>query len=209
MANALSHGAALVLAVVGLVVLVMEAASRGDAWVVGSCAVFGASLILLYGASTLYHSVRNQRVKAVLRVLDHSAIFLLIAGTYTPITLVSLNGPWGWSLFGVVWGLALVGIVLRATLRERGRIAFPILYVAMGWVVVVAAGPMLEAVAPGGLLLLVLGGVAYTAGLVFYGWHKLPYNHTVWHGFVIAGSVFHFLCVLLYVIPPEPLSVTP
>jgi hemolysin III len=204
-ANSLSHGVGLVLAVAGLAVLVACAALRGGVEHVVTCAVFGVSLVLLYAASTLYHGVRHHRVKPLLRVLDHSAIFLLIAGTYTPFTLVSLEGPWGWSLFTVVWGLAVVGIVLRATLRGKGRIAFPLLYVAMGWVVVVAAGPMLEAVAPGGLVLLLLGGLAYTAGVAFYAWNRLPYNHAIWHGFVLAGSILHFFAVLYYVIPP-PLS---
>ena len=196
----------LVLAIVGLAVLVTVASLRGDPWVVGSCAVFGTTLILLYTASTLYHSVHDQRFKPLLRVLDHSAIFLLIAGTYTPFTLVNLNGPWGWSLFALIWGLAVVGIVLRATLRGKGRIAFPILYVAMGWVVLVAIRPLVAAVAPGGILLLVLGGVSYTAGVAFYAWHRLPYNHAVWHFFVLAGSIFHFFAVLFYVIPVRPLS---
>lgn len=202
LANSLSHGVGLVLAVAGLAVLVVSAALRGGVEHVVTCTVFGLSLVLLYTASTLYHSVVHGRAKPLLQVLDHAAIFLLIAGTYTPFTLVSLEGPWGWSLFAVVWGLAIVGIVLRATLRGKGRIAFPVLYIAMGWVVVVAAGPMLEAVAPGGLVLLVLGGLAYTFGVAFYAWHRLPYNHAIWHGFVLAGSILHYFAVLYYVIPP-------
>jgi hemolysin III len=135
----------------------------------------------------------------VLRVLDHSAIFLLIAGTYTFFTLVSLRGPWGWSLFGVVWGLALAGIILRLVLRRRPTALFVVLYLAMGWCVVVAAKPLLAALVLGGVALLVAGGVAYSMGIVFYAWRSLPYAHAIWHGFVLAGSALHFAAVLVYV----------
>ena len=140
----------------------------------------------------------HARAKALLRVLDHSAIFLLIAGTYTPFTLVSLWGPWGWTLFGVVWGLALAGITLRLALRRRPTALFVTLYLAMGWCVVVAAKPLLAAVAPGGIALLAAGGLAYSVGVVFYT-SRRPYHHAIWHGFVLAGSAFHYVAVLRYV----------
>ena len=197
-ANSLTHGVGAVLAVVGLVVLALASSRHGTARTVVGCVVFGVSLVLLYASSTLYHSVGNARAKALLRVLDHSAIFLLIAGTYTPFTLVSLRGPWGWTLFGVVWGLALAGITLRLVLPRRPTVLFVSLYLAMGWCVVVAAKPLLAAVAPGGIALLAAGGLAYSVGVVFYVWRR-PYHHAIWHGFVLAGSAFHYAAVLLYV----------
>jgi hemolysin III len=139
-----------------------------------------------------------------LRAFDHSAIFLLIAGTYTPFTLVSLRGPWGWSLLAVIWSLAILGIVFRLTLTTKSTALYVVLYVLMGWAVVVAAKPMLQNVATGGLVLLLLGGLTYTAGIIFYGWRKLPYSHAIWHGFVLVASIFHFFAVLMYVIPLAP-----
>jgi hemolysin III len=198
LANRLTHGMGAVLAVAGLAVLAIAASRHGTARAVVGCVVFGASLVLLYLASTLYHSVGHPGAKAALRVLDHSAIFLLIAGTYTPFTLVSLRGPWGWSLFGVVWGLAITGITLRLALRRRPTALFVSLYLAMGWCVVVAAKPLLAALAPGGIALLVAGGLAYSAGVVFYV-SRRPYHHAIWHVFVLAGSAFHYAAVLLYV----------
>jgi hemolysin III len=200
-ASSVIHGLGAVLATGGLVVLTVFASLRGDAWHVVSCSVFGASLVVLYTASTLYHSIQLPRAKAILRRLDHSAIYLLIAGTYTPFVLVNLRGAWGWWLFGIIWALAVVGIVLRTTAPSRLPAAGVVLYVAMGWAVIVATGPLLHSVAAGGLLLLLLGGLAYTGGLAFYGWRRLPYGHAVWHGFVLVGSVLHFFAVLLYVVP--------
>jgi len=199
--NALSHGIGALLAVAGLIVLTHSALLYGDAWHVVSCAIYGVTLVTLYSASTLYHLVPLSRLKVVFQFLDHSAIYLLIAGTYTPFTLVNLRGPWGWSLFGAVWGLALLGIVSRATfIRHRPGIAV-VFYVAMGWVAVIAVKPILAAIAPGGLLLIVAGGLTYTAGVVFYAWERLPYNHAVWHVFVLAGSALQFFAVLFYVLP--------
>lgn len=200
-ANSIIHGLGIVLAISGLGVLTAFASLRGNAWHIVSCSIFGATLIILYTTSTLYHAIPNQRAKAVLRVLDHSAIFLLIAGTYTPFSLVSLRGPWGWSLFGVIWGLAIVGIIFKVTMLRRWTAISVALYLVMGWVAIIAAQPMLEAVAPGGLALLLAGGLAYTAGVVFYAWKRLPYHHAVWHAFVLAGSICHFFAVLLFVVP--------
>jgi len=200
-ANSVSHGVGALLAVGGLVVLTVLAALRGNVWHIVGCSVFGAALVLLYTTSALYHGTRHIRAKAVLRAIDHSAIFILIAGTYTPFALVSLHGPWGWSLLGVIWGLAVLGIVLQMGVLGRGTAASVLLYLGMGWVVVIAIKPLLDAVAPGGLTLLLIGGLAYTAGTVFYVWRRLPYHHAVWHGFVLTGSASHFFAILFYVIP--------
>ena len=200
-AHSIIHGLGAVLGIAGLGVLTAFASLHGDAWHIVGCSIFGAALILLYTTSTLYHSIPLPRVKKVLRTLDHSAIFILIAGTYTPFLLVNLRGPWGWSLFGVIWGLALLGIVLRIVRGRRSTFVSVALYVGMGWAVVVAAKPMLNSVAPGGLWLLLLGGLAYTLGVIFYVWKRLPYHHAIWHVFVLAGSILHFFAILFYVIP--------
>jgi hemolysin III len=199
LANSLTHGLGLVLATLGLAVLAVTSSRSGSARTVVGCLVFGAALVALYATSTLYHAVSHPKAKGVLRALDHSAIFVLIAGTYTPFTLVSLRGPWGSALFAVVWGLAVAGIALRLVLRRRPTALFVSLYLAMGWCVVVAIGPLLAAVPPAGIALLVAGGLAYSGGVAFYLWGRLPYHHAVWHGFVLAGSAFHYAAVLLYV----------
>ncbi|MDC8013913.1 PAQR family membrane homeostasis protein TrhA [Tahibacter soli] len=198
------HGIGIVLSIVALTVLVAYAAMHGDAWHVTSVAVFGTTLILLYTASTLYHGIPNEVAKPTLRTLDHIAIYLLIAGTYTPYTLVSLRGPWGWSLFAVVWGLALVGIALELTSLKRLRAPAVALYIGMGWSALAAAGPLIQAVPSGGLWLLFLGGAAYTLGVPFYLWRSLPFSHAIWHGFVLLGSVLHFFSILWYVVPAAP-----
>jgi len=198
-ANSLTHGLGALLAIAGLAILVVSASRHGSARAVVGCVVFGATLVILYVTSTLYHAVPHSRAKPMLRILDHSAIFLLIAGTYTPFTLVSLRGPWGWSLFGVVWGIAVAGIALRLTLGRKPTALFVALYLAMGWCVVVAVKPLLAAVAPGGIVLLAAGGLAYSGGVAFYLWRRLPYHHAIWHAFVLAGSAFHYAAVLRYV----------
>ncbi len=200
-ANSITHGVGIIFSIAGLGVLTAFASMFGNVWHIVSCSVFGATLILMYTASTLYHSIQTPRAKTVLRILDHSAIFLLIAGTYTPFTLVSLRGTWGWSLFGVIWGLAILGIIFQVTLLRKWVAASIILYIAMGWAVVVAVNPLLTAVSKKGLALLLAGGLCYTLGIVFYVWRRLPYHHAVWHIFVLAGSVFHFFSILFYVIP--------
>jgi hemolysin III len=199
-ANSVTHGVGAVLATAGVAVLVTLAARRGTAWHVVGCSVFGATLVLLYVASTLYHAITAPRAKRVLRALDHAGILFLIAGTYTPFTLVTLRGPWGWTLFGIVWGLAGLGLLLELATR-RHRTAAVALYLVMGWTVVIAMRPLVSGLASGGLILLVLGGVAYTAGVAFYTWQRLPYHHSLWHGFVLAGSAAHFFAVLFYVVP--------
>ncbi|HTT57797.1 MAG TPA: hemolysin III family protein [Opitutaceae bacterium] len=201
-ANSLTHGLGLALSIAGLSVLVTLAALRRDAWTVVGCTVFGASLVLLYGASTCYHAFRARRWKRVLRVFDHAAIFLLIAGTYTPFMLANLRGPWGWSLFGVVWGLAVTGIVLKAFWTGRFEVMSTLIYLFMGWLVLIGIRPLIEALPHGSLVLLVTGGVAYSVGTLFYCWERLPYHHAVWHLFVLAGSTCHFFAVLVTVVGP-------
>jgi hemolysin III len=200
-ANSITHGIGAGLAIAALGILTAFASRFGDAWHVVSVSVYGATLILLYTASTLYHGIPLPKAKAVFRVLDHVAIFLLIAGTYTPFTLVNLRGPWGWTLFGLIWALAAFGIVFELTPLRRFRRTSLILYLSMGWVVVVAIRPLWSAMAPGGLVLLAAGGLCYTLGVIFYVWHRLPYHHAIWHLFVLGGSVCHFFTVLFYVIP--------
>ncbi|MBN2307611.1 MAG: hemolysin III family protein [Candidatus Hydrogenedentes bacterium] len=203
-ANSVTHGIGAGLSIAGLSVLVSLAAVRGDAWRVVSFSVYGSTLVMLYLASTFYHSFRSPRVKRVLRVIDHASIYLLIAGTYTPFTLVCLRGAWGWSVFGIMWGLALIGVVSKVFLIGRFRILSVAVYVAMGWFVVLVLKPTLAAVPAGGIAWLVAGGCAYTFGVVFYAWKSLPYNHAVWHLFVMAGSISHFFAVLLHVLPGAP-----
>lgn len=201
LANSLTHGVGLVLAIAGLAVLAAFASVFGTVWHIVSCSIYGATQIAMFAASTLYHALPLPRAKAVLRVLDHAAIFLLIAGTYTPFTLVNLRGPWGWSLLAVIWSLAVIGIALQFKLIRHNRLMTALPYIAMGWTAVVAIRPLVESVAPGGLGLLLGGGLAYTLGAVFYVWRRLPFHHAIWHVFVLAGSSLHFFAILFYVIP--------
>ena len=200
-ANSITHGVGVIFSTAGLAVLTAFASVFGTAWHIVSCSIYGATQIILYTASTLYHSIPLPRAKVILRLIDHAAIFLLIAGTYTPFTLVNLRGPWGWGLFGVIWGLAILGIALQGILIRRRALIITILYVAMGWVVVIAIQPLLASVASGGLALLAAGGLAYTLGSLFYLWRRLPYHHAIWHVFVLVGSSLHFFAILFYVIP--------
>jgi hemolysin III len=167
-----------------------------------SCAVYGSTLICLYTASTLYHGIRSRRLKRVFKICDHSAIYLLIAGTYTPFLLVNLRGSWGWSLFAVIWGLAMAGILFKVWFVEYFSVFSTAVYLLMGWLALVAVKPMLLSVPHSGLLWLLAGGVLYTVGVVFYAWKKVPYNHAIWHGFVLAGSTCHYFAVLCSVILP-------
>jgi hemolysin III len=197
--NGGTHLMGALLAATGATILVVIAAHTGDPWKIVSFSIYGALLFALYLLSTLYHSTRG-RVKNVLRKLDHCSIYLLIAGTYTPFTLVSLRGAWGWSLFGVVWGLAVIGIVQEAWLGKGLRIFSLIIYFVMGWLGVIAVMPLIAALTPAGFAWLAAGGVLYTVGIVFYALDEtLRHGHGIWHLFVLAGSVCHFLAILLYV----------
>ena len=201
LANSLTHGLGVALSIAGLVLMVVFSARYGDAWQVVSTTVFGATLVLLYSSSTIYHSFRDEQLKHVLQKFDHAAIFLLIAGTYTPFALITLRGPWGWSIFGVVWGLAVVGITLKFWFAGRFRLASTLIYIGMGWLVMVAIKPLVALLPPGGLRLLIAGGLCYTGGAAFYLWKRLPYHHAIWHLFVLAGSACHWAAVFLYLIP--------
>jgi hemolysin III len=198
-ANSISHGAALFLAVIGVPFLILASARHGTAANIVGASVFAATMLLLYFASTLYHAVPHPRAKRLLKKLDHGAIYLLIAGTYTPFTLGALGGPWGWTLFGLVWALAVIGVTLKAF----DRISHPVwstgLYIVMGWLVVIAAKPLLASIATPGLILLAAGGLAYTLGVAFFALDsRVRYGHFVWHLFVVAGTTCHYFAVLGY-----------
>ena len=200
-ANSVTHGIGIVLAIAGLAVLTAFAARNGTAWHVTASAIFGATLILCFTASTLYHSIQGDRIKQVLRVFDHSAVFLLIAGTYTPFMLIGVPGPWGWTILAAVWALAITGVALKFVLRGRLHGLIVALYLAMGWLVVVATRPLVENIGAGGMAFLAGGGLAYTIGVIFYKWRRLPYSHAIWHGFVLLGGGLHYFGVLFYLIP--------
>jgi hemolysin III len=200
-AHSITHGLGAVLAIAGLAVLVAKAALYGNAWHITTGAVFCATLILLYTTSTLYHGIPLPAAKRVLRILDHAAIYLLIAGTYTPFALVTLGGVLGWSLFVLVWSLALAGVWFKALYTGRFERLSLTIYLAMGWCGVVALVPMTRALDTGGLILLLAGGLSYTGGAVFYAVHRIPFNHAVWHLCVLGGSVCHYFAVLLDVVP--------
>ena len=197
--NGYSHLAGTLLAIAAATVLIVYGAGNGDTWKVVSFSIYGATLIILFGFSTLYHSTRGM-TKNVFRKFDHSAIYLLIAGTYTPFTLVTLRGPWGWSLFGVVWGLAIVGIVQELTVAKGARWISLVIYIVMGWVAVVGVVPMIEALGWAGFLWVAVGGVVYTVGTVFYFFdEKYRHWHGIWHLFVLAGAAIHYAAIFRYV----------
>ena len=199
-ASAVTHGLGVLLSVGAGAVLITLAAQTADVWTIVGASVFVATLVILYGASTLYHAIPFERARARLRTVDHCAIYGLIAGTYTPFLIGGLRGPWGWSLFAVVWGLAAVGVVFKLFTAGRFRVASTAIYVAMGWLAVVATGPLREALPGSTLAWLVGGGVAYTAGALVYLNRRIPYGHAVWHLFVLAGSTCHFAAVLVEVL---------
>jgi hemolysin III len=202
--NALTHGSGLGASLVGLPALVLVAAAGGDGRQLLACTVFALTLVLLYAASTLYHAVPASRAKQVLRVVDHSSIYLLIAGSYTPFTLGVLRGAWGWTLFGVVWALAALGILYKTMLGFRFPRLSIVFYLGMGWLAVVALGPLARALPGSGLVWLLAGGLCYTAGVPFYIRDRLRFRHAVWHLFVLAGSACHYVAVLLYATRPLP-----
>lgn len=205
LANAITHGIGAALAIAGAVCLIV-ASTRGSAWHIVSCSIFAATLILVYLFSTLYHSLVLTRARYVFRVLDHSAIYLLIAGTYTPFTLVSLRGPLGWTIFGVVWALAIAGIVFKSVARaayssKRLEVLSSLVYLFQGWFIVIALRPLVHAVGWGCMAWLAAGGLAYTLGIVFFALDRLRFFHAAWHIFVLAGSLFHYFAIYLYVLP--------
>ncbi|MBS3757786.1 MAG: hemolysin III family protein [Desulfobacterales bacterium] len=195
-ANSITHGIGACLALVGLVCLILYSGNYRDAWRVVGFSIFGASLFLLYLSSTLYHAFPNGRIKHFLRLMDHSAIFLLIAGTYTPVLLIAMRGPWGWTLFGLIWAMALAGWIFELAFLGRFKKASLTIYIGMGWLAVIAVKPMLTLLPTGLLVYIVLGGLFYTTGIIFYVSRRLPYHHAIWHLFVLAGSTLHFLGML-------------
>jgi len=201
LANSLTHGLGTLLSLAGLVVLVTLA---GDPLRLVAFAVYGGSLVMLYAASTCYHAARSVRRKRLLRIVDHAAIYLLIAGTYTPVTLVALRGVWGWILFGLVWGLAVFGIIFTLLFVGRFKALTLGIYIAMGWIGVIAGKQLFVALPTGALVWLLVGGLSYTGGAVFYAWKRLPFNHAIWHLFVLGGSICHFIAVYRYVLPTAP-----
>ncbi|MGN1112461.1 MAG: hemolysin III family protein [Acutalibacteraceae bacterium] len=195
--NSVSHGVGAGLSVAGTVVLIVSAVIHTNAWGIVSSCIYGATLIILYTMSTLYHSLTNAKAKSFFRIMDHNTIFLLIAGTYTPITLYFLGGVTGWVLFAIVWGAAVIGIIINSINLEKARIPSIFCYVAMGWVIIFAIKPLIAAMPTLSLVFLIIGGVFYTLGIIFYAVKKVKYFHSVWHLFTVAGSVFHYFSILL------------
>lgn len=202
LANTITHGIGLALSIAGFIVLLVLAALRGGPRQIISCAIYGATLVCVYVASTLYHGIPSPRRKRALRIFDHCAVYLLIAGTYTPFLLVNLRGGWSWSLLGIVWGLAMAGIIFKLRFVEHFQFLSTTVYVLMGWLAVIAAKPLFVSVPAGGLLWLLAGGLLYTVGVVFYAWESIPYNHVIWHLFVLAASACHYVAVLCFVLLP-------
>lgn len=199
--NAITHGIGAVLSVAALVLLIVAASVYGTAWHVVSFTIYGISMLLLYVNSTMVHSLKEGKVKDLFEIFDHSSIYLFIAGTYTPFLLVAIRGTLGWTLFGVIWGVALFGVAFKAFFTKKFLFMSTLFYIAMGWLIVLAWGPLVATVPHGGIVLLVAGGVMYTLGTLFYVWRGFPYHHAIWHLFVLAGSILHFFSIFLYLTP--------
>jgi len=199
-ANSITHGIGLLLSISGLVLLVVFACLRGDVWHIVSFSIFGVGMIMVYTSSTLFHSFRNVKIKSILNIIDHSAVYLLIAATYTPFTLVSIRGPWGWSIFGVVWAAAIAGIILKIFFIGKYRTLSTLLYVAIGWVLLIAIKPLYASLPTPGFWLLMAGCFTYSIGVIFFLWRKLPFGHSIWHLFVLGGTICHFFAIILYVL---------
>lgn len=193
--NSITHGIGALLSIVALVILIIVAGQHGDIWHLASFSIYGSTLVLLYLSSTLYHSFTNPKIKNLFARFDHISIFLLIAGTYTPILLTTLRGPWGWTLFAIIWAMALAGAVIRSIYLHRFRKLMVAIYLVMGWMAIVAAKQIYELMPGISIWFLVLGGLAYSIGVIFYNWRKLPYSHGIWHLFVLAGSILHFFAI--------------
>lgn len=200
-ANCITHGVGLTLSLAGAVLLVALAVLRGTAWHVVTLSIYAGCLVSLYASSTIYHACRGEKIKRIFRIADHAAIYLLIAGTYTPFTLVNMRGGWGWTLFATVWTLTVIGILWKVFFLGRYEIVSILLYVAMGWMAVVAIKPLLLMVPLGGVIWLFVGGSFYSTGLIFFASRRIPYAHAVWHVFVMAGSLCHYIAVMRYVLP--------
>ena len=199
--NILSHAIGLLLSIIAVVLLVTRASSYGNAWHIVSAAIFGASLITLYAASTVYHSATRAELRARLRIIDHATIYILIAGTYTPFTLITLNGTVGWVIFAFSWGMAISGIILKLFFTGRFNLVSTLMYVFMGWIIIFAVKPLIANLSTEGLFWLVAGGLSYTLGAIIYSIKKVPLNHAIFHLFVLGGSICHFVAVYFYVLP--------
>ncbi|GEL76047.1 hemolysin III [Tenuibacillus multivorans] len=198
--NALTHALGAVLSIAGLVILIIYSSIHGNAWHVVSVTVYGTSMLLMYLSSTIVHSLKDGRAKDIFLYIDHSSIYLFIAGTYTPILLVLLRGSVGWVLFGVIWGVAILGILFKIIFVKRFMIVSTLLYILLGWFIVFAWDPLAQEMELRGLIYLIIGGILYSVGSIFYMWRGFPYHHAVWHLFVVAGSAFHFFAILFYVV---------
>ena len=201
-ANTITHGVGLGFAIAAVSVLVVFASLRGTAWHIVSCSIYGGTLVILYLASTLYHWVQSPVAKRLLKIFDHCSIYLLIAGSYTPFTIVSIQGGWGWTLFGLIWGMAILGIVFKTFHTGKYEAFSTMLYLAMGWIVIIAIKPLFASIPLMGFLWIVAGGLLYTFGVLFYCLDRIPFFHAIWHVFVLGGSACHFFAVLFYVLPP-------
>jgi hemolysin III len=199
--NIISHAIGLVLSIVALVLMLVRASQHGNAWHIVGVSIFGASLIALYAASTFYHSASDPGIRSRLRIVDHATIYVLIAGTYTPFTLVTLNGSIGWTIFGVSWGMAVSGVILKLFYTGKYNVLSTLMYVFMGWIIIFAIKPLINNLPSGGLYWLFAGGLAYTSGAILYSIKKIPFNHAIFHMFVLLGSFCHFIAVYLYVLP--------
>jgi hemolysin III len=199
--NYLTHGLGAFLSAIGLLALIATTYLYNDAWYVFSCTVYGSTLLLLYTASTCYHASRNPAWKKALKIVDHACIYLLIAGSYTPFTLGPLRGVWGWTLFAIVWTFALVGITLKILYNDRSERICVLIYLVMGWIALVAIVPLMDALSFTALCWMFAGGIAYSSGTIFYLWETLSFSHSIWHCFVLLGSVCHYICIMFYVIP--------
>jgi hemolysin III len=199
--NSITHGFGALISIAGLVLLVVFSSIYGSTNHIVSCTIFGFTLVLLYTASTLYHSFQKPRLKNLFRIFDHSCIYILIAGTYTPFMLVTIRGVLGWSIFALVWSLTVIGVLFKVFFVHRFNIVSTITYILMGWIIIFAIKPLFQTLPESGIVLLICGGLAYTLGTVFYIWNRLPFNHAIWHFFVLTGSVCHFFAVMFYVIP--------
>lgn len=203
--NSLTHGLGALLSVIGLIALLIVSAEAGDPWQIVSFSVYGVSMIALYLSSALYHGYRDEKKRELFKLYDHCAIYLLIAGSYTPFLLVSIRGPMGWLLFGLVWGLAAFGITLKIKYRNRFTVLRVATYVVMGWLALLAGNELTASMASGGFMLLLIGGLVYTVGVIFYVFHQIPYNHAIWHLFVLGGSACHYFAIYYYVLPQQAL----
>lgn len=201
LANTITHGLGLMLSVIGFTVLVVLASLRGDRISITGCVIYGLSLIILYAASTIYHSTVSPTMKKRMQIADHCGIYLLIAGSYTPFGLIILTGPLGQNLLIGIWAFAVLGILAKLVLRHRYPALSVISYLVMGWIGVFAIGPLLEAIGLTAIALVVAGGLAYSLGVIFFAWHRIPHNHAIFHVFILAGSIFHYIAVVLYVVP--------